>query len=213
MNVHEAITAVMEDVRAIEKGDHNDFHDFAFRGIDRVLNRVGPALRAHGLVVTPELRSLDSRDITTSKGKREREVTVTVAYHFRGPEGDVLEPPVVVPGEASDAGDKGVAKAMSVAQRTAYIQAFNIPTGETDPDQHNVTRAVDPVMKVKTEIWTEAEKRGWITDNDGYQKLAEDFAQWNQGGDIGEADEKTLRAYLKHLEPKRTMRRSNGGQQ
>ncbi|MER7014525.1 ERF family protein [Saccharopolyspora sp. NPDC000359] len=212
MNVHEAITAVMEDVRAIEKGDRNDFHNFAFRGIDRVLNRVGPALRVHGLVVTPELRSLDSRDITTSKGKKEREVTVTVAYHFRGPEGDVLDPPVVVPGEASDSGDKAVAKAMSVAQRTAYIQAFNIPTGETDPDQHNITRAVDPLVKVKTEIWAEAEKRGWIT-GDGYQKLAEDFTAWSNGSDITEADEKPLRDYLAHIRPKRTMRRSNGGQQ
>lgn len=207
MNINEAMAAVMAEVRSIEKGDKNDFHNFMFRGIDRVLNKVGPALRAHGVVVTPELRNLESRDITTSKGKREREVTVTVAYHFRGPEGDMLEPPVVVPGEASDAGDKAVAKAMSVAQRIAYIQAFNIPTGESDPDRHVVTRAVDPLVKVKNDIWAEAEKRGWVTD-EGYEKLAEEFTVWSQGALIGEANEKTLKEFLAHLRPTTTMRRS-----
>lgn len=208
MNVQEAIVAVMADVREIGKGDKNDFHNFMFRGIDRVLNHVGPALRRHGLVVTPELRALESRDITTSKGKKEREVTVTVAYHFRGPEGDVLDPPVVVPGEASDSGDKAVAKAMSVAQRTCYIQAFNIPTGEIDPDRHTVVRAVDPLVRVKNDIWAEAEKRGWIQDND-FTALAEDFASWSQGGTITDSDEKTLSEYLAYLRPKRTMRRGD----
>jgi hypothetical protein len=39
------------------------------------------------------------------------------------------------PGEAFDSGDKSTAKAMSVAYRTALLQALTLPTDEPDPDE------------------------------------------------------------------------------
>lgn len=73
-------------------------------------------------------------------------------------------------------------------------------------------RDLAPLLELKRAIWAQAEDRGWIQDDD-YRALAEDFTAWSQGGDLGSADEPTLRDYLKHLQPTTTMRRSNGGQQ
>nr|NIR35086.1 hypothetical protein [Actinomycetota bacterium]NIS29148.1 hypothetical protein [Actinomycetota bacterium]NIU64548.1 hypothetical protein [Actinomycetota bacterium]NIW26339.1 hypothetical protein [Actinomycetota bacterium]NIX18907.1 hypothetical protein [Actinomycetota bacterium] len=50
-SVHEAVSAVMEAVQAIGKTDRNKRQNFDFRGIDTVINAVGPELRKHGVVV------------------------------------------------------------------------------------------------------------------------------------------------------------------
>lgn len=208
MSIHSALILVREDVGAIGKDDRNDHQRYMFRGVDAILNKVGPALAKHGVNCYPELLSLDSRDVVTSKGNKQREVTVTVAYHYVYGEGDEII--TTVPGEAADTGDKAVSKAMSVALRTAHIQTLQIPTREADPDAHTMTRAVDPLVKVKGEIWEEARKRGWIkADEQGetFDALAEDFVAWSEGGDITVSDVKTLKDYLTHLRPKRTMKR------
>lgn len=205
MTVHEIITDVRRDIGVIGKAERNTQQGFMFRGVDTILNRVGPAMEAHGLNCYPVLKTLESRDITSSKGTRMREVTVVVAYHYVGPEGDEIV--AEVPGESADAGDKAVSKAMSVALRTAHIQTFQIPTGHADPDSQSMTRGTDPVVKVKNEIWAEARKRKWIAADDSYDALAADFLEWSQGGDIADSDLDTLKDYLTYLRPKKTMQR------
>lgn len=199
-NIHDALHAVMEQVTAIGKGDKNDFHKFMFRGIDRVLDAVGPAFREHRIVPMPKLLKLESRDLTTDKGKQSREVTVTVTYTFHGPAGDSIS--CTVPGEAADTGDKAVSKAMSVAYRTALIQALAIPTGETDPDAQTTTR-VDPLVEIKNKIMEAAKAQEWDVD-----RLAFEFSEWSQGGDIRSADLDTLKDYLRVLKPGRKMQRA-----
>jgi hypothetical protein len=210
MNIHEALLKTRQDVGIIGKGDRNSFHNFAYRGIDAVLNRVGPALLANEINVIPELRALESRDITTDKGKRAREVTVTVAYTYEAPDGSSLV--TVVPGEASDLGDSAVSKAMSVALRIAHTQMLQIPTGESDPAGKGTTRGVDPLTKLKNEIWSIAEEKGWISEGD-FTALAEDFTVWSQGSVITEADVDALKEYKAHLKPPTRMRRTGGDAQ
>jgi hypothetical protein len=210
VNIHEAIIRVRDDVGIIGKGDRNTQQNFLFRGVDRVLNTVGPAMVRHGVNCYPELQSLDYRDVVTSKGTRMREVTVQVAYHYVGPEGDMQV--TIVPGEAMDAGDKAVSKAMSVALRTAHIQTFQIPTGDADPDSQTFTRKVDPVIKLKQDIWAEARKREWIQPGEHgetYDELQADFVTWSEGQGIEEASAELLTKYLTHLRPKRTMKRGD----
>ena len=201
--IHEALADVMAEVTKVAKVDKNSYYNFNFRGIDRVLNAVGPAFRTHGVVAVPRLVSLDSRDVQTDKGKTAREVTVTVAYVFHGPAGDTIE--CVVPGEAQDVSDKAVSKAMSVAYRTALIQTLSIPTGDQDPDSQSLTRKdQSAIIGWKKRIKDAGDKKGW-----SIEKLAEDFYEWSQGGDIREADEKTLREYHAVLVPPTRMQRQS----
>src|SRR5690606_34079164 len=48
-------------------------------------------------------------------------------------------------GEAMDSGDKATSKAMSVAFRTALIQALALPTDEPDPAESTYQRSDAPV--------------------------------------------------------------------
>ena len=150
--VVQALSAVMADVRAVAKKERNTSQGggFYFRGIDAVVNAVGPALRTHGVVVTPHLDHIDRREGRTSKGGTLNYVAVIVTYTFTGPAGDTMT--ATVPGEAFDSGDKATAKAMSVAFRTCLLQALTLPTDEADPDadvydatvQHSTPRRPDP---------------------------------------------------------------------
>lgn len=193
--VLQALANVMKDVTSIGKKDFNEFHKFNFRGIDTVLDKVGPALRDHGIVPIPELREIQSDDLTAKDGKRKRGVTLTVAYTFYGPRGDSIT--TVVPGEANDTEDKASSKAMSVAFRTALIQVLAIPTGERDP--HAGPRVSTKLARLREQAKKFAADKGWTFD-----ELRADYTNWSAGGVIEEADEDDLAEYLQKVNPQGT---------
>lgn len=127
MTAAQSMVAVMEQVRGLGKHQRNDHFKFNFRGIDDVMNAVGPALREVGAVIVPEVRKIDRQ-----YGGKATSTVVEVAYHWHGPDGSTVTGVVV--GESQDMGDKSVPKAMSVAYRTYLLQALCLPTDEPDPD-------------------------------------------------------------------------------
>lgn len=140
--VVEALAKVMGDVQAVGKGDRADLGNgrgYSFRGVDAVVNAVGPSLREHGVIVLPRVLDKQYREYATRNGGQMHEAIIEVEYTFVGPDASKLVCSAV--GEASDSGDKATPKAMSVAYRTALLQALCIPTDEPDPDEHVVERA------------------------------------------------------------------------
>lgn len=138
LTVHQALSKVMGDVQAVKKDSKNQAQKFNFRGIDAVMNAVGPALRKHGVTILPEDVEVHRSNGTTASGKQTAEVVVKVTYRVYGPAGDSIHGKVAA--EAMDFGDKAIAKAMSVAYRTFLLQALTIPTDEPDPDSESFER-------------------------------------------------------------------------
>ena len=138
--IQACLVAVMGEVTAVGKNDKNTHQGFNFRGIDAVVNAVGPALRKHHVVVMPEVVDYTYGEIEIGKDRKlTGHAKVKVRYSFYGPEGDALTTTVVA--ESMDSGDKATAKAMSVAFRTALLQALCLPTNEPDPDASTYERA------------------------------------------------------------------------
>lgn len=138
--VFEALVGVMADVQNVRKGDVNKQQGFVFRGIDAVLNAVGPALRTHHVIVMPEVLEEDFSTVEVGQKRTPMaNARVKVAYTFYGPAGDSVR--CVVVGEAMDSGDKACAKAMSVAFRIALLQALALPTDEPDADHSTYERS------------------------------------------------------------------------
>src|SRR5699024_1792619 len=67
--IYADIAKVMRSVDHVGKGDFNSHQKFNFRGIDGVLNAVGPALREHNVVVYPRLHDVAYEEVKTSGGK------------------------------------------------------------------------------------------------------------------------------------------------
>lgn len=139
-NVHQCIRWVMKKVKSVAKTsrveDSRNMKGFDFRGIDDVLNAVGPRFREIGIISIPHVLDMATDRVETVKDGNRRVTNYArahVQYEFVGPAGDSLKCEVV--GEAMDYGDKATSKAMSVAFRTALIQVLALPTQEArDPD-------------------------------------------------------------------------------
>jgi hypothetical protein len=182
-SIFEALAAVMSDINHVGKDGWNDHQKFSFRGIDAVVNAVGPALRAHGVIVVPVLVSVTYETVQTTQNKAQTACRVVVSYVFHGPAGDSIE--TTVAGEAWDSGDKATPKAMSVAFRTALLQSLALPTDEPDPDASTFERSAvqDPLiiakMRVKT-VWEHIHKSfdpvAMLADLSAQMGLAPDVA-------------------------------------
>jgi hypothetical protein len=164
-DVVQRIAAVMEEVTSVSKDDqfNGGATRYAYRGVDRVVKALSASMRKHKLVMLPVASGVPEYiPVTTSNGKPANMVRILVTYGIYGPEGDRVA--LTVPGEAMDSSDKAVSKAMSVAWRTALIQAFFLPTEEPDPDSEyqelgeERPRAQDPKGFQGTSAAAQAEK-------------------------------------------------------
>jgi hypothetical protein len=154
--IYGSLAAVMEDCSSVAKRDRNTHQNFMFRGIDAVVNAVGPILRKHAVVVAPNVERCDYDTVQTSTGKPATACRVLVTYTFYATDGSSVDCRVAA--EAWDSGDKAAPKAMSVAFRTALLQALALPTDEPDPDSQSYERENDRraerVSGVQTDQWS-----------------------------------------------------------
>jgi len=162
LTARQLIVAVMNEVQGVAKRDTNSSQGFKFRGIDAVVNAVGPAMRKHGGFIVPETIDRQHSVAETARGGSINVVRLEVQYRVYGAEGE----PVVgtVAAEAFDAGDKATAKAMSVAYRTFLLQLLCLPTDEPDPDSESY----------------EATPRDWMKEIAAASSVDEAKVLWNE---------------------------------
>ncbi|MEU6649470.1 ERF family protein [Streptomyces sp. NPDC046900] len=151
--VHIAWLRVRHDVRSVAKSDQHkekdrntgrEFVKYNFRGIEAALNAFGPATLRHGVNVLAVDMSTQYRDTTSSRNNKMREATITTTWQIIGPMGDSL-PLLKSAGESLDSGDKGTAKAQSLALRALLFNTGMIPTGDPEPEAVHVERGEAPV--------------------------------------------------------------------
>lgn len=157
IKVHLAWLRVRAEIKSIGKGrEYKESEQakakFKFRGVDDALNAFAPITLLHGVNIIPNKVDASFRDARTSTGKPTRECTVTVTWRIYGPMGDYLECQTV--GESLDGGDKGSAKAQSVALRVLLFGAGLIPTGDPSVDMSTIERG-DVRMRTPNEYLSE----------------------------------------------------------
>lgn len=200
-SIYAVMSAAMEEVQAVRKEGFNDQQRYNFRGIDQVVNAVGPIFRKHKIIPVPHHCTAKYRDVLTSKGNPSREVTVEATYRFYGPAGDFIE--AIVPGESMDVGDKGTPKAMSVAYRIVLLQMLCIPTDEPDPDEGTYERSYEPPptppdpLIVARNVVADA----WRANRGEFHPAAveKDFSEWASGEVFMDATADRLYQYADHL--------------
>lgn len=187
--IAEALSKVMAEVQSVGKNKRNEQQGYLFRGIDAVVNAVGPAFRAHGVICLPLVEDVSYQVVEVGKQRTlMRECTVRVRYIFHGPAGDWLE--CVSIGEAMDSGDKSTPKAMSVAYRVALLQALCIPTDEPDADSQTYERAArqqEPVwdpseQEMLLAAWSEEIAKAATTEE--ITKIGQQILTGKQKGEI-----------------------------
>ncbi|NKY47970.1 ERF family protein [Nocardia cerradoensis] len=180
--VFEAFSAVQGEIQAIEKNEHNSQQGFNFRGIDAVMNAVGPVLREHGVFIIPRGLSIQFERYETKSKTAMRNATVEMEYTVFGPAGDSFTGSAY--GEAADSGDKAVSKAQSVAFRTFLLQGLTIPTRQDDPDasSHDRVTFSQEAQDARDDLTELCAQLGIHP-----RKAMRDFADANGGLDIRQA--------------------------
>jgi hypothetical protein len=131
--VHVAWSRVMQDVEWIGKSRRTESGaKYNYRGIDDVMNFVGPALRKHGVFVLPAGIDPTYEVIKTTSGSAMNYCRATVRFTIHGPKGDTMLAEVL--GEGFDNGDKSGSKAQSIALRTLLLNGLAIQTNEPERD-------------------------------------------------------------------------------
>lgn len=183
--VHQAWARVMRDVKSVGRSQTANVnikgggsYQYKFRGIDLVLNAVGPALRRHGVMILPVRTDASYGRASTSGGGGMRECTVTVTYRIVGPAGDHLEIQSV--GEGLDTSDKATPKALTMAYRMLLINALSLPTEDPsiEGDNTNLQRAEAPAPKAADYVDEVADHR---TSPNRLRQIRAEVRQHNLG--------------------------------
>lgn len=155
--IHEQMVKVMQAVSHVAKRDRNTQQGFNFRGIDSVLNAVGPAFREHGVFVQPSILNVDTFDVRVGKNNLPGYRTIVrMNYAFVAADGSQVG--VEISGEAVDTGDKSLSKALSMAYKYALLQTLALPTDEPDPDATSHEAVGPRMVNTPEQAQTEAQR-------------------------------------------------------
>jgi hypothetical protein len=133
LRVYTAIAAITAELArcGIAKSKINEAEQYAYRGIDDVMEALAPLLAKHRLCVLPRVLERISCDRASPNGEPAISVAIKIAFDIVSAR-DGSSHTIEAYGEALDSADKGTSKAMSSAYKSAMIQAFCIPVRGSD---------------------------------------------------------------------------------
>ena len=149
--IHEKISLIMSEIGAIEKSRTNPQQGYKFRGIDEIANALNPLLSKHKVFCVPNVLTNHREERQTRNGGILIYTIMEIEYTFYATDGSCITAKVI--GEAMDSGDKSCNKAMSAAQKYAFLQIFCIPTEDpkdTELETHEVVPAVTNIPPAPT---------------------------------------------------------------
>jgi len=141
MTLYEKLLDIQKRVDAIIKDGRNLSDKYDFASDENVLDRFRPLLDEHGLLLIPYVVSAAVREGTTRSGTARylTELTLEMVWHDVE-SGESLRIPWYAQG-VDLAGEKGVGKALTYAEKYFLLKFFHIPTRKDDPDGDSRTKA------------------------------------------------------------------------
>ena len=139
MNLYEKLMAIQNDVDAIIKDGKNQSDKYDFASNENVLDRFRPLLNQHKLLLIPRMESAALHEGQTRSGTARylTEIYFTMTWHDVE-SGEELSVPWY--GQGVDlAGEKGVGKATTYAEKYFLLKFFHVPTRKDDPDNDKRT--------------------------------------------------------------------------
>lgn len=132
-----ALVKARAEIGPVAKDSRNAQQGYAYMSRDELAARVTPVLARHGLAfVLIDAPELTRTSYATRAGGSAWHVQLTARFRLYHESGAALE--IRCPGEAADAGDKAIAKALSYAEKFALRLLLGVATGDADAE------AVDP---------------------------------------------------------------------
>lgn len=141
MKLSEKLLQIQMAVDAIIKDGQNQSDRYDFASDENVLNRFRPLMDQHKLLLIPLVTAAQLHEGTTKSGTSRylTELTLTMAW-LDTETGERMDVPWYSQG-VDLAGEKGVGKALTYAEKYFLLKFFHVPTKKDDPDGQDRTRS------------------------------------------------------------------------
>lgn len=147
--IFELLPIIAKEVGAIGKDQkmQGTGGNYNYRGLDDVVNAVGPVLAKHGVFMRCEVLRDERGEKTSSSGKALLSCRLHLRYFFVASDGSEICTDAI--GESLDSGDKASNKAMSLGYKNAICQALCLPYGDDgDAENHEVQPQRQPTRQL-----------------------------------------------------------------
>ena len=134
MNIHEKLLAIQTQVDSLVRDGKNTSDKYDFASDENVLDKFRPLMDEHKLLLIPRVTAAALHEGTTRSGTARylTELTLEMVWY------DVeSKEQLVVPWYAQGvdlAGEKGVGKALTYAEKYFLLKFFHVATKKDDPD-------------------------------------------------------------------------------
>ena len=147
MNLYEKLLAMQKDVDSVIKDGKNLSDKYDFASDEAILDRFRPMMDDHGLLLIVRVTGSNIREGTTRSGTTRyfTELVLEMVWHDVD-SGEELVVPWYAQG-VDLAGEKGVGKALTYAEKYFLLKFFHVPTKKDDPDRDNRTGSGEKKQK------------------------------------------------------------------
>lgn len=147
MSLYKKLLTIQKSVDTIIKDGKNQSDKYDFASNENVLDRFRPLLNEQGLLLIPRVESAGLHEGQTRSGTARylTEIFYTMVWHDVE-SGEELAVPWYAQG-VDLAGEKGVGKAATYAEKTFLLKFFHVPTNKDDPDNDKRTGAGEKSSK------------------------------------------------------------------
>jgi hypothetical protein len=134
MNLYEKLLLLQKEVTAITKDGENKNDKYNYVSGEAVLNVIRPKMDELGLLLAPAVRQTALHEGTTRSGTSRFMTEIWYDFTWVDVEScDTLTYPWYAQG-VDLAGERGVGKAATYAEKTFLLKFFHVPTDKDDPD-------------------------------------------------------------------------------
>lgn len=148
MNLYEKLLTIQKSVDKMIKDGKNTSDKYDFASDENVLDIFRPLMDANALLLIPQIMSASVTEGTTRSGSTRffTEVYFKMTWHDCE-SGEELSVPWYAQG-VDLAGEKGVGKAATYAEKYFLLKFFHVPTKKDDPDadKRSTTERTAPVV-------------------------------------------------------------------
>jgi len=150
-NLTKKILAVMADVTHVAKDAVNEFHNYEYVSNAAIVTAVREAMIKHKLVLISSHVKCDTMAHTNKKGDPFFLTKIEIRYQLIDTESsEIIEAHAF--GCGQDAGDKGLYKAITGAEKYYLLKTFLIPTHD-DPEATDRAPAIEKAQKNVDEFY------------------------------------------------------------
>jgi len=162
MSIYEKLGQVISEKINVEKSGYNDAQKYKYVEIAEIKKTIQELLAKHGLVYFGTCEGIERVSLGLNKDGNAKPEMTRVKMKYTLAETKTNEKiESVFYGEGMDAGDKGVYKAYTGAEKYFLIQTFAISTGD-DPENESCNTGHTSTVTTKPEAPKQENKNGYV---------------------------------------------------